>query len=456
MAEAEGGESRTPTETPNTAPTACLAESGLNADGELGSSKAEAQPRRLHKPQPQPIRCPECGSERLYKDGHRYLANGEDVQRYLCRNCGYRFSDPHRPKTPLQKIPRQSLNNGFAYTFKRQACDETPRRRALATQKRLAVLAAVETATSGPEGATEPSQTSQADVKGKIIEYAWWMQRQGYSPQTVESRIKKLKRLVGLGANLLNPEDVKDIIAKQPWKTSTKAQVSNIYGCFAKLNGLEWEQPVYKPNYELPFIPTEAEIDQLVAACGRKLSALLQLLKETGIRIGEACRLRWIDLDVEQRTLRVHAEKNSKPRIFHVSDKLLAMLSRLPKKSERMFPNNPRSLEGWFRVVRNRLALKLGNPRLKEIHFHTMRHWRATMLYHQTKDILHVKEFLGHRSLDSTLTYINIERAIFSCSESSEFHVKVAKTPEEIKSLLEVGFEYVCEKDGLMFFRKRK
>ena len=27
---------------------------------------------------------------------------------------------------------------------------------------------------------------------------------------------------------------------------------------------------------------------------------------------------------------------------------------------------------------------------------------------------------------------------------------------EEIKKLLEVGFEYVCEKDGLMFFRKRK
>jgi hypothetical protein len=32
----------------------------------------------------------------------------------------------------------------------------------------------------------------------------------------------------------------------------------------------------------------------------------------------------------------------------------------------------------------------------------------------------------------------------------------VAEKPEEIKALLEVGFEYVCEKDELMFFRKRK
>jgi len=37
-----------------------------------------------------------------------------------------------------------------------------------------------------------------------------------------------------------------------------------------------------------------------------------------------------------------------------------------------------------------------------------------------------------------------------------ESHVKIAQTPEEVKILLEVGFEYVCEKDGLLFFRKRK
>jgi integrase len=282
------------------------------------------------------------------------------------------------------------------------------------------------------------------------------MQKQGYSPATVESRIKKLTRLSRLGADLLNPENVKETIAKQPWKISTKANVAAIYGCFAKLHGLTWEPPIYKPNYEMPFIPTEAEIDQLIAACGKKLSALLQLIKETGVRIGEACRIRWIDLDLEQKILRVQAEKNSKPRIFRISDKLISMLNMLPKKNERIFPNIPQSLENRFRTARKRIALKLNNPRLMEIHFHTIRHWRATMLYHQTKDILHVKEFLGHRSLDSTLTYINIERALFNSGDNSEFHVKTAQKPEEIKALLEVGFEYVCEKDGLLFFRKRK
>jgi len=41
-------------------------------------------------------------------------------------------------------------------------------------------------------------------------------------------------------------------------------------------------------------------------------------------------------------------------------------------------------------------------------------------------------------------------------STGDEFTVKVVSNPEEIKELLEIGFEYVCEKDGSLFLRKRK
>jgi predicted RNA-binding Zn-ribbon protein involved in translation (DUF1610 family) len=39
------------------------------------------------------ISCPQCGSDRLYRDGWRYLEVGSTVQRFLCRSCGYRFSE---------------------------------------------------------------------------------------------------------------------------------------------------------------------------------------------------------------------------------------------------------------------------------------------------------------------------------------------------------------------------
>ena len=77
------------------------------------------------------------------------------------------------------------------------------------------------------------------------------------------------------------------------------------------------------------------------------------------------------------------------------------------------------------------------------------------MLYHQTKDILYVKEYLGHNKIDTTLLYIQLAETIFK-NLSDDFTVKIASSKDEIKGLLEVGFEYVCEKDELIYFRKRK
>jgi len=87
--------------------------------------------------------------------------------------------------------------------------------------------------------------------------------------------------------------------------------------------------------------------------------------------------------------------------------------------------------------------------------FHTIRHWKGTCEYYRTKDPCYVKQFLGHKSLKSTEIYINIERILFEPG-SDEFTVKVTDKPEKVEALLEVGFEYVCQKDELIFLRKRK
>ena len=67
-----------------------------------------------------------------------------------------------------------------------------------------------------------------------------------------------------------------------------------------------------------------------------------------------------------------------------------------------------------------------------------------------------MQQFLGHKGIRNTMVYINIERTIFGASDNNEFTVRVAEKPEEIKALLEVGFELVCQKDNLAFLRKRK
>ena len=81
-----------------------------------------------------------------------------------------------------------------------------------------------------------------------------------------------MKKLLKLGANIANPESVKDSIARQEqWSTNTKLNHVNVYTNFLKSKGLTWKPPVYKETRTLPFIPTETELDQLIACCGKKL-----------------------------------------------------------------------------------------------------------------------------------------------------------------------------------------
>jgi hypothetical protein len=78
------------------------------------------------------------------------------------------------------------------------------------------------------------------------------------------------------------------------------------------------------------------------------------------------------------------------------------------------------------------------------------------MLYHQKPDGNYVRQFLGHKSLKSTEIYINIQHTLFDISASDEFTVRVVEKAEDVKALLEVGFEWVAQQENLIFLRKRK
>ena len=85
------------------------------------------------------------------------------------------------------------------------------------------------------------------------------------------------------------------------------------------------------------------------------------------------------------------------------------------------------------------------------------RHWKATMEYHRMKDILHVKQLLGHKKISSTMIYIDIEKAIYGGRENDDFISRGTTSAKGARALIEAGFEYVCTTpNGTMLFRKRK
>jgi integrase len=91
-----------------------------------------------------------------------------------------------------------------------------------------------------------------------------------------------------------------------------------------------------------------------------------------------------------------------------------------------IFNPNPASHRSVLISLRRQVANRLQNPRLKRIHLHSFRHWKATMEFAKTKDVLWVAHILGHKNIKNTQIYMHL--ADF---RSEEYYSAVARTIDE-------------------------
>ena len=110
----------------------------------------------------------------------------------IFRDCGYRFSE-----SSILSIRPNNIGGC-------QVC-------AVLTEE-AKNLASVEPSNGGLAGATE---LTISDLKGTIPEFALWSKKQGFAESTIITRVKLLTILSRRGAELLNSESIKEVIANQ-------------------------------------------------------------------------------------------------------------------------------------------------------------------------------------------------------------------------------------------------
>jgi integrase/recombinase XerD len=173
----------------------------------------------------------------------------------------------------------------------------------------------------------------------------------------------------------------------------------------------------------LPWIPTEQEWLEILAVAAResiRSRVMLALAYDAALRREELCSLRTDDLDPARRLLRVRAEttKNHLERVVPYSAPtgvlLAAYLAHRAAVSRARGPlflsesrrnhAQPLTLWTWSKVVR-RIALEAGVPQFST---HTTRHLCLTDLARMGWELHAIATFAGHRSTESTLTYIHL------------------------------------------------
>jgi len=232
------------------------------------------------------------------------------------------------------------------------------------------------------------------------------------------------------------------------------AAVLFLYRCVLKV-ALPWLGNVVRATRpkRLPVVLSRPEVRRVLAGLEGPLLLIVSLLYGSGLRVLEALRLRFKDVDLERRTLVVRDGKGAKDRTTVLPDSLCDSMRKqlrfvreahadakchgfagveLPFALQRKYPRAHLEL-GWQYVFpnsrpsrdprtgawrRHHVLLKTVQRRVKQAvdaagidkpaSCHTFRHCFATHLIEAGADIRTVQELMGHASVKTTQIYTHV------------------------------------------------
>ena len=213
----------------------------------------------------------------------------------------------------------------------------------------------------------------------------------------------------------------------------------------------------------LPAVLTEQEVMQILKLVNGVAGLMLRLIYGSGLRVSECTRLRVKDLDFGHGVLTVREGKGGKDRTTLLPSCLLALLQahlarvkavhekdvsegrgdvelpyalavKYPKAAHEwgwqyVFPSRECSIDPRSGTVRRHHVAEQVLQRVmreavvragivKHAGVHTLRHSFATHLLMRGVNIREVQEYLGHRSVETTMIYTHVMRGLASTAVS--------------------------------------
>lgn len=201
-----------------------------------------------------------------------------------------------------------------------------------------------------------------------------------------------------------------------------------------KLISTDWRHQLKAPKIpkKLPHYISVDEMMAVLKGCTEPSErALFLLLYGGGLRISEACGLKWSQVDLPGRKLRVLG-KGGRERLVVLPELAVQSLRDLPRSGPSIWGLQPLDTRVGFTWIRD-LGKKAGL--MKPLNPHALRHSFATHLLSSGANLRTLQELLGHTSLTATekythLTVDQLARTLEAChplSQSTQGLNKVLK-----------------------------
>ena len=252
------------------------------------------------------------------------------------------------------------------------------------------------------------------------------MQLRNRSPVTTNAYVRyvaQFAKFFGCSPEKLTPEHVRQyqlhlLRKKVSWSTFNQSvcALRFLYGTTLGRQDYIPRLPFGKKPKRIPVVLSRDEVLKFLQCIpSRKQRMVLTTMYATGMRVGEAVKLRVADIDSRRMTLLVACGKGNKQRLVPLSPKLLTEL-RLFWQTHRnpvwLFPSREpdrplriASVDRMCARARVRAGLK------RRFNTHVLRHTFATELLEAGVDLFSIQKILGHRSLSTTAHYTHVRRS---------------------------------------------
>lgn len=208
------------------------------------------------------------------------------------------------------------------------------------------------------------------------------------------------------------------------------------FGEVMGVSGLTVLKPLADQPVRAPDVLTHAEVLRLMKSIpthtiwGVRDFAIVQVLTQCGARVSEAAAIKLDDVIVTERggVLKIVRGKGGNNREIPLNKTVRLALSEwlsvrpVTNNNALFLSQQKRAIS--TRAVQARVKKYLAAIGRDDLSTHSLRHLFATNLYNNGKDIVLVKELLGHRRLETTMRYSHkTEREVQESVEESKLNV---------------------------------
>ncbi|MBT6995498.1 tyrosine-type recombinase/integrase [Candidatus Woesearchaeota archaeon] len=248
------------------------------------------------------------------------------------------------------------------------------------------------------------------------------MKLKGFSLKTVKSykyNIKQFLKFINKNPEKVSKEDIEsyftNLIDNGYMSASIRLNYASLKFFFTfvipkNIDFVRIDTP--KKKKQLPKVLSKKEIISMIDNTKNlKHKLMIEVLYSSGLRVGEAVKLKIKDIDAERNLIRVNQGKGSKDRQTILSEKLKSDLLKYlcTKRDNEIYlfskKENHIVLKTAQKIVDNAAKKAKLN---KKVTPHMLRHSFATHLLEDGVDIRYIQKLLGHSRLETTQIYTHV------------------------------------------------